>query len=176
MAVADDDDYAPRDYTREDLKDAFDGGGGAKLGANPHKQTRPPPPDATTGLKPVMVVFFVGGVTYAEIAALRFLSKRDDFPSDPGESQDWMYGAMGIRAAILLELRGGSGFCAPAASIIPVGEEALAGVVAMAEFVADEDAHKHATAIRTRQIGGGSDGHGHDIVSSNSSTTPSRVF
>ena len=73
-------DYAPRDYTREDLKDAFDGGGGAKLGANPHKQTRPPPPDATTGLKPVMVVFFVGGVTYAEIAALRFLSKRDDFP------------------------------------------------------------------------------------------------
>ncbi|KAH8052875.1 hypothetical protein JL720_14809 [Aureococcus anophagefferens] len=41
--------------------------------------SRAAPPDATTGLKPVMVVFFVGGVTYAEIAALRFLSKRDDF-------------------------------------------------------------------------------------------------
>ncbi|KAH8063504.1 hypothetical protein JL722_2679 [Aureococcus anophagefferens] len=49
----------------------------AKSGFGAHAAA---PPDATTGLKPVMVVFFVGGVTYAEIAALRFLSKRDDFP------------------------------------------------------------------------------------------------
>ena len=30
--------------------------------------------------KPVMLVYFVGGVTYMEIAALRFLSKRPSFP------------------------------------------------------------------------------------------------
>ena len=30
--------------------------------------------------KPVLLVYFVGGVTYAEIAAIRFLSKRSGFP------------------------------------------------------------------------------------------------
>jgi len=35
---------------------------------------------ASPGAKPVLVVVFVGGVTYAEIAALRLLSRRPDFP------------------------------------------------------------------------------------------------
>ncbi len=30
--------------------------------------------------KPVLLVYFVGGITYAEIAALRFMSKRSSFP------------------------------------------------------------------------------------------------
>lgn len=34
----------------------------------------------SSGRKPVLVVVFVGGVTYMEIAALRFLSKRPTFP------------------------------------------------------------------------------------------------
>lgn len=74
-------DYAPRDFTRTGLKEAFDDANvGPKLGANPNKLHRPPPRDPATGAKPLMVVFFVGGVTYAEIAALRFLGARDDFP------------------------------------------------------------------------------------------------
>lgn len=32
------------------------------------------------GNKPVLLVYFVGGVTYMEIAAMRFLSKRPSFP------------------------------------------------------------------------------------------------
>lgn len=34
----------------------------------------------TTSIKPTLMVFFVGGISYAEIAALRFLSKRPTFP------------------------------------------------------------------------------------------------
>lgn len=30
--------------------------------------------------KPVMLVFFVGGLSFIEVAALRFLSKSPDFP------------------------------------------------------------------------------------------------
>jgi len=35
---------------------------------------------AQTNRKPVLMVFFVGGISYMEIAALRFLSKRQSFP------------------------------------------------------------------------------------------------
>ena len=35
---------------------------------------------SSRGKKPVLMVFFVGGVTYMELAALRFLSKRPSFP------------------------------------------------------------------------------------------------
>jgi vacuolar protein sorting-associated protein 33A len=35
---------------------------------------------AHTNRKPVLMVFFVGGISYMEIAALRFLSKRQSFP------------------------------------------------------------------------------------------------
>lgn len=34
----------------------------------------------TSNKKPTLLVFFVGGVTFMEIAALRFLSKRQTFP------------------------------------------------------------------------------------------------
>ena len=34
----------------------------------------------TSSGKKVMVVYFIGGVTFAEIAALRFLSEKADFP------------------------------------------------------------------------------------------------
>ena len=33
-----------------------------------------------TGKKHVLIVYFVGGVTFMEIAALRLLSKRESFP------------------------------------------------------------------------------------------------
>ncbi len=34
------------------------------------------------GDKPVLLVYFVGGVTFMELAALRFLSRRSSFPYD----------------------------------------------------------------------------------------------
>jgi len=39
-------------------------------------------PSGSTGIvdKPVLLVYFVGGLTYAEIASIRFLSKRQSFP------------------------------------------------------------------------------------------------
>jgi hypothetical protein len=36
--------------------------------------------DKIQGTKPVLLVYYVGGITYMEIAALRFLSKRPSFP------------------------------------------------------------------------------------------------
>lgn len=41
---------------------------------------QPPPPDGASAPKRPLVVYFVGGVTYAEIAAFRFLSKQPNFP------------------------------------------------------------------------------------------------
>jgi vacuolar protein sorting-associated protein 33A len=34
----------------------------------------------SSGRKPTLVVFYLGGVTYMELASLRFLSKRPAFP------------------------------------------------------------------------------------------------
>lgn len=39
-------------------------------------EARPPP----AGGKKVMLVYFIGGMTYMELAALRFLSKQREFP------------------------------------------------------------------------------------------------
>jgi hypothetical protein len=35
---------------------------------------------AASSKKPTLIVVYLGGITYMEIAALRFLSKRDSFP------------------------------------------------------------------------------------------------
>ena len=51
-------------------------GGGAAGGPSPLA----PPGGGGAGSKPVMVVFYVGGVTYMEIAALRFLNTQPAFP------------------------------------------------------------------------------------------------
>ena len=51
------------------------GGGGAAAGAGGDDLSR-----MSLGKKKVMVVFFVGGVTFMEISALRLLSLRDDCP------------------------------------------------------------------------------------------------
>ena len=52
-------------------------------GSAPRSAPRPPPASAerrAAGKKPVALVYFVGGVTYAEIAAMRFLNTQQDFP------------------------------------------------------------------------------------------------
>ena len=71
--------YAPRAFSREELGCAFDDAGAGVLAAGALHRVSPGSP-ASPGAKPVLVVVFVGGVTYAEIAALRLLSRRPDFP------------------------------------------------------------------------------------------------
>ena len=71
--------YAPRAFSREELGCAFDDAGAGVLAAGALSRASPGSP-AIPGAKPVLVVVFVGGVTYAEIAALRLLSRQPDFP------------------------------------------------------------------------------------------------
>lgn len=49
--------------------------GGASLGAFGKAQT-----STNNHSKPTLIVVYLGGITYAEIASLRFLSKKDSFP------------------------------------------------------------------------------------------------
>ena len=72
--------YAPGDFNRAHLVEAFEQKGGGSLAAGPSRAGPPLPPLRPDGSKPVMLVFYVGGVTYAEIAALRFLSREPSFP------------------------------------------------------------------------------------------------
>jgi len=51
----------------------------AKARRNPPGTTGPPA-GTGTGKKPVLLVYFVGGVTFMEVASLRFLSRRASFP------------------------------------------------------------------------------------------------
>ena len=53
---------------------------GKPLGHNLPKPPPPPPPARDPDYKPVMVVYYIGGITYAEIAALRFIASRPNFP------------------------------------------------------------------------------------------------
>lgn len=48
--------------------------GGASLGAFGKAHTQ------SSNQKPTLIVVYLGGITYAEIASLRFLSKKDSFP------------------------------------------------------------------------------------------------
>ncbi|KAL8292118.1 hypothetical protein RQP46_001584 [Phenoliferia psychrophenolica] len=63
--------------------------------------------------------------------------------SSPGESVDWTYADAKIRWSFAVELRGGVyGFLLPPSQILPSGEETLAGLVSLAEFVAKKEAAK----------------------------------
>lgn len=70
--------YVPRAQSREALANALSAVP-TPLAVDP-SSLAPAPPARPDGAKPVLVAFFVGGVTRAEIAALRFLSRRPDFP------------------------------------------------------------------------------------------------
>lgn len=95
---------------KDALQELFSGGGGSANGRLLDIQQTHPPQDLSTALKqqqpespfkkeslgadaknkmaasgggrkkPTLIVVYVGGITYMEIAALRFLSKRDSFP------------------------------------------------------------------------------------------------
>jgi len=54
-----------------------------------------------------------------------------------GGSLDWTYGASGVKYSFAIELRdtGQYGFLLPASQIVPQGQEAFAGVVAMAQYI-----------------------------------------
>jgi len=71
--------YAPRDFDRANLVEAFDQKDAVALTVEAFEEPLLPAlrPD---GSKPVMLVCYVGGVTYAEIAALRFLARKPSFP------------------------------------------------------------------------------------------------
>jgi len=56
--------------------------GGAGNGSSPTHSPPPPTSGYALGRKKKTLVFFIGGVTYAEIAALRFLSQQDDSTTD----------------------------------------------------------------------------------------------
>mmetsp|Transcript_20123 Transcript_20123/g.69340 ORF Transcript_20123/g.69340 Transcript_20123/m.69340 type:complete len:233 (+) Transcript_20123:772-1470(+) len=70
--------YSPRDYDRDALA-ALLRQQSAKLHYSPAHAAKPPAA-RNGGAKPVMLVYYVGGVTYAEIAAFRFLSLQPAFP------------------------------------------------------------------------------------------------
>ncbi|KAK4693925.1 hypothetical protein P7C70_g8836, partial [Phenoliferia sp. Uapishka_3] len=54
----------------------------------------------------------------------------------PGESVDWTYADAGVRWSFAMELRGGVyGFLIPPREIVPSGEETLAALESLAEFV-----------------------------------------
>jgi hypothetical protein len=63
--------------------DGGDGGAGGTAGAA-QASSKPAAGQGVRGArgKKVMVVYFIGGVTYMEIAALRFISKQDYCPFD----------------------------------------------------------------------------------------------
>eukprot|EP00929_Paragymnodinium_shiwhaense_P076911 TRINITY_DN39594_c0_g1_i1.p1 TRINITY_DN39594_c0_g1~~TRINITY_DN39594_c0_g1_i1.p1 ORF type:complete len:419 (-),score=83.43 TRINITY_DN39594_c0_g1_i1:199-1455(-) len=61
---------------------------------------------------------------------------------DPGTGPDWAYGALGIRAAMTIELESpGFGFCVPKQEIGRIGDEQFHAVLAMMQFL-----QKHGTA------------------------------
>merc|ERR1712194_152159 len=71
----------------ESLVEALKRKRGPTLGALAKKQAEESRRDgsssdrsSTREKKPVLLVYFVGGVTFMELAALRFLSKRPSFP------------------------------------------------------------------------------------------------
>lgn len=67
-------------YPPEDFASALKREAGPSLGIVGKKLSGGGSPRDDDGNKPVLLVYFVGGVTYMEIAAMRFLSKRPSFP------------------------------------------------------------------------------------------------
>mmetsp|Transcript_16768 Transcript_16768/g.50067 ORF Transcript_16768/g.50067 Transcript_16768/m.50067 type:complete len:677 (+) Transcript_16768:183-2213(+) len=72
--------YAPRDFDRANLVEAFDQKDTVALTVDASFEGPLLPALRPDGSKPVMLVCYVGGVTYAEIAALRFLARKPSFP------------------------------------------------------------------------------------------------
>lgn len=54
-----------------------------------------------------------------------------------GSTADWTYGAAEVKYSYGVELRdkGQHGFLLPASEIVPSGEETLAGILALAQYV-----------------------------------------
>merc|ERR1712093_621379 len=66
-------------------------------------------------------------------------SNHELFPPDPGTAPDWAYGILGVRATMTVELEGTyhdpSSFCLGRENIVSVGEEQLAGVLALMQYL-----------------------------------------
>lgn len=71
-------DYRPADYDRKRLVDMMKAPTPPYFPSNAGNNYHATSPEEKTPL----VIYIVGGVTYAEIAAFRFLSKKKDFPYD----------------------------------------------------------------------------------------------
>ena len=72
--------YAPRNIDRARLVDAFTEDGMSRLVIDPSRSIPLQRPLQSDGSKPVLLVCYIGGITYAEIAALRLLSRQPTFP------------------------------------------------------------------------------------------------
>ena len=72
--------YAPPNIDRARLVDAFTEDGMSRLVIDPSRSIPLQRPLRSDGSKPVLLVCYIGGITYAEIAALRLLSRQPTFP------------------------------------------------------------------------------------------------
>lgn len=72
--------YSPRNIDRAQLVDAFTEEGITRLVIDPSHSISLQQPLRPDGSKPVLLVCYIGGITYAEIAALRLLSRQPTFP------------------------------------------------------------------------------------------------
>eukprot|EP00440_Ansanella_granifera_P018155 gb/GFBE01019717.1/.p1 GENE.gb/GFBE01019717.1/~~gb/GFBE01019717.1/.p1 ORF type:complete len:454 (+),score=72.12 gb/GFBE01019717.1/:1-1362(+) len=105
-----------------------------------------PPWGYTSDMPAVQDTEYQTGLTKAMVANIQNTSGRhfqagaNLFPSsDPGTGPDWAYGKLGVRASMTIELEGPyvshTGFCWPEDQIRSVGEEQLAALLTMTEYL-----------------------------------------